>query len=241
MGRLKGSKNKKYGPSARAVSRIGEVWKDQTITGIAERDKHGVQLFIVEDSKGRVSTKTYTNTKQDYSCAVGGGPVISEELHQSRIGEVWKDQTIIGLAGRKGSQQVYIVEDTMGRVKEKFYDEVRSGFSCGDMGGAESKKIRPYEAIYNLMVRTANKRNIECTLTYEDYFAWANSNAVCHYSGIPIPWLMHYTKGCCQAYFIDRKDSSKGYTLENCVPCLSEHNVAKGSMSYEYYMNKLNG
>ena len=158
----------------------------------------------------------------------------------AKIGEVWKEQTIIGLGGRTGTNQLFIVEDTKGRIKTKTYGNFKRDTSCGNGGGAVSNLLRPYEAIYNLMVRSAKYRKIECTLTYEDYFEMANSNAVCHYSGLPIPWLISLTEGGPMAYFIDRKDSSKGYTLENCVPCLSEHNFAKGRMTAEEYLIKLN-
>jgi hypothetical protein len=35
---------------------------------------------------------------------------------------------------------------------------------------------------------------------------------------------------------IDRLDSSKGYVLENCVPCCSEINWAKRVMSFEDFV-----
>ena len=160
-------------------------------------------------------------------------------LSMARIGEVWREQTIIGVGGKKGNgTQLFIVEDSQGRIKTKTYNKIKRDHSCADAG--DDARLRPYEAFYNLLVRGAKKRKIECTLTYEDYFAWANSNAVCHYSGLPIPWVMYSTKGGGQAYFVDRKDNSKGYTLENCVPCLSEHNKAKGTMTEEAYLIKLN-
>lgn len=38
---------------------------------------------------------------------------------------------------------------------------------------------------------------------------------------------------------IDRVDSSKGYTVDNCVSCCRECNVSKGTMSLEAFLRKL--
>lgn len=39
---------------------------------------------------------------------------------------------------------------------------------------------------------------------------------------------------------IDRVDNTKGYTIENCVSCCKMDNKAKGTMSYEEYINHVN-
>jgi hypothetical protein len=161
----------------------------------------------------------------------------------SRIGEVWREQTIIGVGGKGGKgTQLFIVEDTMGRVKTKTYSNFKNNHSCGDSG--EYLKLRPYESIYNKMVRSAKHRKIEVTLTYEEFALWPLSNARCHYSDRPIDWASSttYANGILvsQAYNIDRLNPEKGYTLENCVPCLSEHNYAKGRMTEQEYFNKIN-
>lgn len=39
---------------------------------------------------------------------------------------------------------------------------------------------------------------------------------------------------------IDRKDNSQGYIIENCLPCCTFCNLAKGDCSYEEFMNHLN-
>jgi hypothetical protein len=38
---------------------------------------------------------------------------------------------------------------------------------------------------------------------------------------------------------IDRKDSSIGYILSNCLPCCSFCNMAKRSTNYDLFVNQL--
>ena len=35
---------------------------------------------------------------------------------------------------------------------------------------------------------------------------------------------------------LDRRDSSKGYSVENCVPCCSEINYLKGRLNHDKFI-----
>ena len=60
----------------------------------------------------------------------------------------------------------------------------------------------------------AKRRGIEFLLTLEQYDVLVNSRCV---------YGTEVSNG------IDRKDSTKPYTLENCLPCCYRHNVIKGA------------
>jgi hypothetical protein len=90
------------------------------------------------------------------------------------------------------------------------------------------KRLRPHEANYNAFVASARHSNHVCKLTYEAYLKFTKV-ANCHYCAASIPWKP-YTAGKKSAYFLDRKDNSKGYTVKNCVVCCSRCNYGKGSV-----------
>ena len=75
------------------------------------------------------------------------------------------------------------------------------------------------------LLRHYKQRDKECELTLE----WVNENIVnkkCTYCG--------YRKGIC----CDRKDSSRGYKIDNCVPACQVCNVAKWNhISYEDFFS----
>jgi hypothetical protein len=97
-----------------------------------------------------------------------------------------------------------------------------------------SRRKRPYEHIYNNMCSSAKRRNIPVTLTYEEYLTFINRTK-CHYCHKPLTWVKHANKkGSPQGYNIDRKDSSNGYLLSNCIECCGWCNNHKlGDISYD--------
>jgi hypothetical protein len=92
-------------------------------------------------------------------------------------------------------------------------------------------------------VASANRRGHEFTLTREEFFTFTKEK--CHYCHIPPSGRARkrakknrlkseehdflYTG-------IDRVDSNKGYTLENCVPCCGDCNRAKILMTYDEFL-----
>jgi ribosomal protein L24E len=71
----------------------------------------------------------------------------------------------------------------------------------------------------------AKQRSIKVSLIFEDYLKLVESNQ-CHYCGGDLPPT---------GSGIDRKVSSDGYTLENCVPCCKVCNLIRGhdNISFE--------
>lgn len=94
---------------------------------------------------------------------------------------------------------------------------------------AESNRKRPYEAIYNALVRQAREYSRSLTLSYEEFVPLTSAHA-CSYCGEPLEWSMYSPqKGCGMKHQLDRKDNNLGYTLDNVAVCCTSCNYAKGS------------
>jgi hypothetical protein len=97
-------------------------------------------------------------------------------------------------------------------------------------------KVGSFNSLYGGYLRRSAKKELEFTLTKQDFLditskpcfycgklpsmsaSWQKSNGVYIYNGI------------------DRVDNSKGYILENCVPCCKDCNYSKGTKTVnEFY------
>jgi hypothetical protein len=115
--------------------------------------------------------------------------------------------------------------------------------SCGCLRKDISKNNkgnckRPFEALYNMLVYRSKQRNVEITITYEDFLEFTKT-IECHYCRDIIEWsefmsVKNIPQSLC--YNLDRKDNSIGYIKENCVVCCKICNRAKNSMSYEDFL-----
>jgi hypothetical protein len=110
--------------------------------------------------------------------------------------------------------------------------------SCGCLMISSHQK-RPYESIYNNLVKNAGNRNILLELTYEDYLE-LTKNERCHYCDRIIDWHPYTGKNItenrsyCSKNNLDRKDNLLPYSKENCVVCCWPCNELKGNrLSYE--------
>lgn len=87
--------------------------------------------------------------------------------------------------------------------------------------------------IYSNYKRAASIRGLTFELNYADFRKITSMD--CHYCGIkPSNFSKFKGQGHLRASAyngIDRVDNSKGYVLENCVPCCKQCNFAKHSMS----------
>lgn len=102
-------------------------------------------------------------------------------------------------------------------------------------------KLAPGEAQRNKHYTTykwcAKDRNLEFSLNIDEFDALTKQN--CHYCGQqPVPRIDKSTKRYNGPFIgngIDRMDSTRGYTLNNCVPCCFACNYAKHTRTYEDY------
>lgn len=91
--------------------------------------------------------------------------------------------------------------------------------------------------LYGNYLRGAKNRGIEFGISKEDFLALAV--LPCKYCGAP-PSQVHATKGLNGSFTysgVDRVDSSKGYTVDNCVPCCKDCNYAKRLMTVPEFLN----
>ncbi len=91
---------------------------------------------------------------------------------------------------------------------------------------------------YARYAESARNRSFDFELSFEQSEKITKEN--CYYCGaVPRQMRMFGTKSSIgfKRNGIDRVDNSKGYTIENCVPCCSECNFAKGSMDKDDFLN----
>lgn len=98
----------------------------------------------------------------------------------------------------------------------------------------ERNYLRPYEWLYNQLMR--KDRKFVNSLTYEEFVEFTKT-PICHYCGDEVKWCEYTVKGKGRgAYNLDRKDSSIGYTKENCVVACWICNRMKNEMSKEQFI-----
>ena len=100
------------------------------------------------------------------------------------------------------------------------------------------KSKRPYESKYNRLLDMAKRYERECHISYEDFIKFT-SIVNCHYCEAPIIWKAHSNKyeRRDSGYYLDRKNSSKGYSIDNCVVCCCRCNKGKlDHFTYEEWL-----
>lgn len=100
--------------------------------------------------------------------------------------------------------------------------------------GLKLRKYKEYQ-------KGALKRKLEFNLSFDDFLFLSSQK--CAYCGeIPhiYPGDLTYMQKDCAPWErngIDRVDSKKGYSLENCVPCCEKCNYAKHDLSIDDFKN----
>ncbi len=109
----------------------------------------------------------------------------------------------------------------------------------GMRGKVAANRKPEYMWLYNKLISQANKRGIECDLTY-DQFVTLTKTENCAYCNAKVEWQPFHDRHTTNySTHIDRKDNSLGYTESNvCVSCWS-CNVIKGNRFTYEQMKKL--
>ena len=116
--------------------------------------------------------------------------------------------------------------------------EAGKSLSCGCR--RNTRRLAPFESTYNALKQIAKKRRKDFSLLYTDYLNFTFQQD-CFYCGDRILWV---ARGRCsrkekppKGYLtknLDRKDNTKGYSVENCVVCCGRCNKVKGRfLSFE--------
>jgi hypothetical protein len=142
--------------------------------------------------------------------------------------------------GKKAKNQYWLCECDCGTVKDIFESSLRNKKtrSCGcfkierNLNKAFPNDESAKHKLYCFYRFGAKKRNYEFLLTKEEFVNLIEQN--CHYCNeIPLQ-KMKPSRSDNRHYFyngIDRVDNTKGYTIENSVPCCGSCNIAKRSLT----------
>lgn len=123
------------------------------------------------------------------------------------------------------------------RARELLSGHVKS---CGCYRRKFNKKIpgeSAFNNLYNKYKCSANYRNLEFNLSKKEFISLTKQK--CHYCNIEPKQNIEtpYKNGSYIFNGIDRLDNSRGYTLDNCVPCCGICNKAKRDLSYNEFVN----
>lgn len=98
--------------------------------------------------------------------------------------------------------------------------------------GNESVKVRIIKAYKS----SARQRSLEFDLLDNQFYEFLTNK--CHYCNSDYSNKLSYNNGEIFHYNgVDRKNPKKGYSLENCVTCYKTCNFAKGTLSYDDFIN----
>ena len=159
--------------------------------------------------------------------------------HASLIGKTFGRWTALERLPRvKKSEKIkYKCRCVCGTIKPVETPALTSGRSksCGCLR-IEAVTKRPFESLYNKLLRRAEKANLKVELSYKQFVRFCRIKT-CHYCKAPLSWCKTNLQKRSGGYNLDRKDSSSGYSSKNCVACCYLCNQTKSNrFTYEEFM-----
>ena len=163
-------------------------------------------------------------------------------------GSVFGRLTVLSFSFR-GHKRLYLCMCECGNETSCFSNDLTRGHSgsCGCLQRSktsEAKRRYPGHPAVNRLIgdykRKARNKNREWSLTHEE--ATLMLSSPCSYCGQPPDRKQTCGKTSLLVSGIDRKDSSMGYTLANCVPCCEICNKAKRDLpeeSWEAWLDRI--
>lgn len=123
-----------------------------------------------------------------------------------------------------GNTKVYVFVCKGGCGKEVRIQNQALSRRSGKCVRCTKRNRHPYQTLYNSFVSSVKRRDkvIENTLSFEDFLFLTDIRCCC-YCNATVQWK-EYRNG---PYNLDRKDSSKGYSLDNVVVCCYRCNSIK--------------
>lgn len=133
-----------------------------------------------------------------------------------------------GVIKRVGANTLFCRENSQ---YQKTGETLCSNCANKRMSGKANSQYKYGNSRYCEYIYGAKKRGIEFDLPLEDFEIMTAME--CHYcGGFSVEWDERS-----RGNGIDRKDSTKGYSIKNCVPCCSKCNFVKNSMPYKDFIN----
>lgn len=150
-------------------------------------------------------------------------------------GRVFGEWTVIKLHSRPSADMhhcVWVCLCSCGRMKKVTSSNLKRGKGRGCSKCANGNRLRPFEALYNTLVKQAKGRAV-VHLSYEDYLSFTAQKS-CHYCDVHLVWEPFNKMN---GHKLDRKNNSLGYSRSNCVVCCSRCNRAKSNhFTYEEWV-----
>jgi hypothetical protein len=133
-----------------------------------------------------------------------------------------------------------------GTKKKVMATSLRRGLStsCGCylkellQGGRHPYAKRPYESLFNWLRANAKRTKKSCSITYKQFIKFTKKK-FCFYCGTTLFWTKFNINKNGSNYNLDRKDNTKGYSVDNCVVCCPECNELKSDLPFTVFMEKI--
>lgn len=163
----------------------------------------------------------------------------------NKVGRRYFKLTVIKYIGKDNYRSIYLCKCDCGKEVEVMGSHLthtnnNATKSCGCSKGTYEGKEANYFRLYGKVRGGANGRNLEWRLEYKDfrqlvklpcyYCGGLHSNTLTHRDDIR--YTIKYNG-------IDRVDNTKGYVINNCVPCCQHCNKAKLTMPQSEFFNWL--
>jgi hypothetical protein len=180
-----------------------------------------------------------TTTRLLHGKAVSCGCCTRKDLTGKKFGKL----TVIKRGEKKSPCYSWLCKCICGKEVDVLSSSLSSGTtkSCGCSRIIYKDRSLPAKKkLYGAYKGVARKKHLEFNLSYEEFIYLTSQN--CYYCDSPPSNKMGEGKLTKTLYVysgIDRKDNSKGYFTENCVPCCKICNLAKKDMTIEKFIGWL--
>jgi len=102
-------------------------------------------------------------------------------------------------------------------------------------GRGGQNRLRPYEALYRLLVRVATAKGRK-VMSYTEFLSFTKIKN-CFYCGDAVEWRMYRPHGA--AYNLDRWNSCLGYSRKNSVVCCGICNTMKNDLTPAEFFERI--
>lgn len=109
----------------------------------------------------------------------------------------------------------------------------RDKYEISRIGNARHFKF-PFKRTFTKLKKSAERKSLPLSITYEQFLEFTKINE-CFYCKNKINWIKHGKK--VSSYNLDRKDSFKGYHVDNVVVCCWKcNNLKSNKVSHEDFV-----
>lgn len=103
-----------------------------------------------------------------------------------------------------------------------------------DIGYAKRVPDRAFRLVLRSYQKSARHKDHEFVLSSNEFRSLITQD--CHYCGEPPSRIVKRVEDQIVCNGLDRMDSSRGYTMDNCVPCCTRCNMIKRDMPYQEFV-----